>query len=103
MLSHNMGLWEPMHGSKRLVTDTLRNRFGLLGGYTGSDMGNVMQLARNYGFAKDGPTAVRLAMEAGLDQNMGGQYVTYTKGLVESGELSNKTLDRGKQIRRSCR
>ena len=103
MLSHNMGLWEPMHGSKRLVTDTLRNRFGLLGGYTGSDMGNVMQLARNYGFAKDGPTAVRLAMEAGLDQNMGGQYVTYTKGLVQSGELSNKTLDRGKQIRRSCR
>lgn len=24
MLSHNMGLWEPMHGSKKLVTDTLR-------------------------------------------------------------------------------
>ena len=47
MLSHNMALWEPMHGSKRLVTDTLRNRFGLLGGYTGSDMGNVMQLTRN--------------------------------------------------------
>jgi beta-glucosidase len=94
MLSHNMGLWEPMHASKTLVTDTLRNRFGLLGGYTGSDMGNIMQLARNYGFAKDGPTAVRLAMEAGLDQNMGGQYVTYTKGIVESGELSNETLDR---------
>jgi beta-glucosidase len=94
MLSHNMGLWEPMHGNKKLVTDTLRNRFGLLGGYTGSDMGNVMQLARNYGFAKDGPTAVRLAMEAGLDQNMGGQYVTYTKAVVESGELSNATLDR---------
>ena len=74
--------------------ETLRDRFGLLGGYTGSDMGNVMQLGRNYGFAKDGPTAVKLAMEAGLDQNMGGQYVTYTKGLIESGELSNATLDR---------
>jgi beta-glucosidase-like glycosyl hydrolase len=39
MLSHNMALWEPMHASFRLVTETLRNRFGLLGGYTGSDMG----------------------------------------------------------------
>ena len=39
MLSHNMALWEPMHASHRLVTETLRNRFGLLGGYTGSDMG----------------------------------------------------------------
>ena len=70
------------------------NRFGLLGGYTGSDMGNVMQLAMNYGFAKDGPTAVRLAMEAGLDQNMGGQYSTFTKQIVESGELSKETLNR---------
>ena len=83
-----------MHASHRLVTETLRNRFGLLGGYTGSDMGNVMQLTRNYGFASDGPTAVKLAMDAGLDQNMGGQYVTYTKGLVQSGNLSNATLDR---------
>ena len=33
MLSHNMALWEPMHANKRLVTDVLRNRFGLLGGY----------------------------------------------------------------------
>ena len=79
MLSHNMALWQPMHANKRLVTETLRNRFGLLGGYTGSDMGNVMQLSRNYGFAKDGPTAVKLAMEAGLDQNMGGQFVTDTQ------------------------
>jgi hypothetical protein len=38
--------------------------------------GNVEQLSRFYGFAKDGPTGVKLAMEAGLDQNMGGQYVT---------------------------
>ena len=57
-------------------------------------MGNVMQLQRNYGFAKDGPTATRLAMEAGLDQNMGGQYATFTKGLVLSGALSTATLDR---------
>ena len=35
MLSHNMALWTPMHANKRLVTDTLRNRFGLLNGYIG--------------------------------------------------------------------
>ena len=33
MLSHNMALWQPMHGNTRLVTDTLRHRFGLLGGW----------------------------------------------------------------------
>ena len=94
MLSHNMALWEPMHANKRLVTGVLRNRFGLLGGYIGSDMGNVMQLQRNYGFASTGGVATTLAMEAGLDQNMGGEFATQTKPLVLAGTLHNATLDR---------
>lgn len=78
-----------MHANKRLVTEMLRNRFGMLGGYVGSDMENVKQLTTNYQFAKTDETGVKLAMEAGLDQDMGGQYVTYTKGMIESGYLSN--------------
>lgn len=98
MLAHNMALWTPMHANKRLVTDVLRNRFGLLGGYIGSDMGNVNQLGTGtYAMAHDGSEAVKLAMEAGLDQNMGGQYVTFAKGLVygtADESMANATLDR---------
>ena len=67
-------------------------RYGFV--FVCNSTGNVQQLSRFYGFAKDEPTGVKLAMEAGLDQNMGGQYATFTKGLVLGGNLSNETLDR---------
>ena len=57
-------------------------------------MGNVRQLQSMYGFASTGGVATKLSMEAGLDQNMGGEFVTNTKALVLSGALANATLDR---------
>ena len=37
--------WVPCHANKKMLTDTLRDRFGLDGGYIGSDNENVEFLA----------------------------------------------------------
>ena len=45
MASHNMINWVPCHANKKMLTDTLRDRFGLDNGYIGSDNENVDGLA----------------------------------------------------------
>ena len=58
------------------VTDTLRNRFGLLNGYIGSDNSNVEGLAFDYvGFADDANDSAILAMNTGIDQDMPGSLL----------------------------
>ena len=95
MVSHNMALWEPMHANTRLVTDVLRNRFGLRNGYIGSDNGNVEQLATAYQIT-DSDGAVSVAMSAGVDQEMppSGSFCSKSARLAATGALSNLTLDR---------
>jgi len=46
MAAHNMIDWVPCHANKRMLTDTLRNRFGFRNGYIGSDNTNVEGLVR---------------------------------------------------------
>lgn len=95
MVSHNMIDWVPAHANHRMVTDTLRNRFGFLNGYVGSDNSNVEALAFDYvGFADNASDAAVLAMETGIDQDMPGAAFLEADKLVEQGLLSNDTLDR---------
>ena len=54
-----------MHAHKKLLTDMLRNRFGLGDGYIGSDSGDVERLAGGYGIANDSGDASALFMESG--------------------------------------
>lgn len=74
MASHNIALGVPMHANKRLLTDVLRDRFGLGdGGYIGSDADNVYQLSEvssvggggGYGIATGPADATSLWMNAG--------------------------------------
>eukprot|EP01043_Picozoa_sp_COSAG02_P028477 COSAG02_NODE_1727_length_11182_cov_40.189209_5_plen_102_part_00 len=73
MASHNIALGIPMHANKLLLTDVLRDRFGLGGGgYIGSDADNVYQLshmsspgAGGYGIAAGAADATQLWMNAG--------------------------------------
>jgi len=52
-----------------MLTDTLRNRFGLHNGYIGSDNTNVEGLSGYFrGFASNDSDAAVIAMEAGVDQ-----------------------------------
>ena len=74
MASHNIALGVPMHANKALLSDVLRDRFGLGdGGYIGSDADNVYQLSEvasdagggGYGIATGPADATQLWMNAG--------------------------------------
>lgn len=75
MASHNIALGVPMHANKALLSDVLRDRFGLGdGGYIGSDADNVYQLSEvasgvgsggGYGIATGAADATQLWMSAG--------------------------------------
>ena len=74
MASHNIALGVPMHANKALLSDVLRDRFGLGdGGYIGSDADNVYQLSEvasgvgggGYGIATGAADATQLWMNAG--------------------------------------
>ena len=97
MASHNMLLSEPMHGSKHFLTDVLRHRFGLGGGYIGSDSGNVKDLLDKYGVASSAEDAVGLWLNSGgdqaMDQLLESKLLNVTT-LIERGLLSRAALDR---------
>ena len=58
MASHNMIDWVPVHGSRRMLTDVLREQFGFAGGYIGSDNTNVEGLSSYFaGFADNASDA----------------------------------------------
>jgi beta-glucosidase len=66
MASHNMIDWIPCHANKKMLTDTLRDRFGLDDGYIGSDNANVEFLQHGYQeFANNASDAAAMALDAG--------------------------------------
>jgi beta-glucosidase-like glycosyl hydrolase len=66
MASHNMIDWIPCHANKKMLTDTLRDRFGLDDGYIGSDNANVEFLQHGYqAFADNASDAAAMALDAG--------------------------------------
>jgi len=95
MAAHNMIDWLPCHANKRMLTDVLRNRFGMRDGYIGSDCGNVEALFGSYtGFAESNTDAAVLAMEAGMDIDMCGPTFEALDEAVLAGTIANATLDR---------
>ena len=107
MVSHNVIDSTPMHGNKHMLTDVLRNRFGLSNGYIGSDSGNVYANAV-YGVAADAADASVLWLTSGGDQAMldmclGAPNATWsadadspcnTARLVNMSLLAQSVLDR---------
>lgn len=82
----------PTTGSKKYLTDILRGKLGFKG-FVVSDWGAVEQLEKQ-GFAKDRADCAKLALNAGLDLNMCDKcYIENLEVLVESGEVSEKTID----------
>ena len=94
MASHNMLQSEPLHASHHWLTDVLRHRFGLGGGYIGSDNGNVGDLYSKYGVAASAADASALWLESGGDQAMSGLPENNVSALLEAGLLSKAALDR---------
>lgn len=90
MASYNSWNGEKVHGSRRLLTDVLRNDFGF-NGMILSDWGAIYQLP---GSESD---QTRQAIDAGIDVNMVPDdyrsFIATMRSLVESGALSEGRID----------
>jgi len=83
----------PASANRRLLTAILRDEWGFEG-FVVSDALSAEEVV-NHGFAADERAATLLALQAGLDMNMGsGMYLRHVPDLVASGALTMGVLDR---------
>jgi len=83
----------PVHASRWLLTDILRKEWGFKG-YVFSDYTAISMLQNFHHTAKTKKEAARQALTAGVDLEAPGQYAYgELKGLVESGEINEETLN----------
>jgi beta-glucosidase len=97
MVSHQE-LWGiPNHASTRLLTDIWRNRFNASDSFIASDAYDVRQII-SFGLALNCTQAATLAVNAGLDQDLGNAcFGNTTDGLmaaVQQGLVAESTIDR---------
>ena len=93
----------PVHASRALLTDLLRERMGF-DGLVLTDWGDVAKLVQMHRVAETERQAARLAVEAGVDMSMTAmdtRFCTDVADLVRTGELSEARLD--ESVRRILR
>ncbi|MBN9062990.1 MAG: glycoside hydrolase family 3 C-terminal domain-containing protein [Rhizobiales bacterium] len=82
----------PATGSRALLTDLLRKRYGFRG-FVVSDFDSIGELTL-HGIAKDRAEAARKALLAGVDMDMfGGAYMETLPGEVRAGRIPTRVLD----------
>ena len=87
----------PAHANAHLMEEILRDEWGF-DGFVVSDYTGILEMI-NHGYAADLSDAARLSMNAGLDMDMmSAAYMLHLKQLIESGKVSEATLD--KAVRR---
>jgi beta-glucosidase len=90
MISFNSVRGQPMHGSRRLVTDLLKGELGFTG-FTVSDWNGIDKIPGDY------RTKVETAVNAGLDMFMEPQryreFVTTLRALVNEGRVPMGRID----------
>jgi len=85
----------PVHASKALLTDLLRNELGFKGVIL-TDWADIMQLIGQHHVAHDEREATKMALVAGIDMSMTASTTTFctvTKDLVLSGDLPLSLID----------
>jgi len=94
MPSYNSTNGEPMHGSRRFLTDLLRGELGF-DGHTVSDWGGVRHLHEDHHVTEDWRESVYRSREAGLTVASVGTtgHVDHLVDLVAAGDLDESTLD----------
>jgi beta-glucosidase len=86
----------PVHGSKELLTDTLRGKLGF-DGLVVSDWEDVKRLHTRHQVAETPREAVRMGVEAGIDMSMvphDFSFAEHLVSLVKDGEVSEERIDR---------
>ncbi|HNT34244.1 MAG TPA: glycoside hydrolase family 3 N-terminal domain-containing protein, partial [bacterium] len=81
----------PCNASHELLTEILRDEWGF-DGYVIEDMGAIGLLEKTHSVAKDYEDAVRLAVQAGVDQSFGGSVSEQVLNLVRQGKLSESVV-----------
>uniref|UniRef100_A0A7D5GV66 beta-glucosidase n=2 Tax=Natrinema halophilum TaxID=1699371 RepID=A0A7D5GV66_9EURY len=85
---------EPAHGSRRYLTELLRERLGFDGAIV-SDWGGIDHLHEDHRVTASQRDSARTAIDAGLDLISIGrdEYTAHIRDLVEAGELSERRID----------
>ena len=82
----------PATANKHLMEEILRGEWGFQG-FVVTDYTGINEMVC-HGYAADEEDAGRLAVNAGIDMDMqSASYMNYLKGLVESGQVKEKTID----------
>lgn len=83
----------PCTSSKFLLTDVLRDEWKFRG-FTVSDLGSIEGIRGSHRVARDHEEAAILALEAGLDVDLGGNAYKLLVGATKAGKVSEKVIDR---------
>jgi len=92
MTSYNTIDGVPSTCNKDLLTGVLRNKWNFKG-FVVSDLESIDGIAGSHHVAKDKQQAGEMALEAGVDVDLGANCFSLLKESVESGRLSMKTID----------
>jgi len=93
MTSYNSIDGIPSTCSRELLTGVLRERWGF-GGFVVSDLESVDGICNTHHLAKDLREAAEMALEAGVDVDLGAHCFSLLTESVESGRVRMETLDR---------
>lgn len=95
MAAQNMVNGRPMHANKRLLTNILRDEWGVKDVLIESDGGDCIG-ALNYGFhmVATQEEAAIVSLEAGMDMDLGGETMKTLVDAVKKGRTSISNVDR---------
>ncbi|MGJ1283600.1 glycoside hydrolase family 3 N-terminal domain-containing protein [Sphingobacterium spiritivorum] len=82
----------PCSSNKFLLTDILRKEWNF-NGFTVSDLGSIEGIKGSHRVAKDHKQAAILAIEAGLDADLGGNAYARLIEAVKQGEVQENSID----------
>ncbi|EFK56466.1 glycoside hydrolase family 3 N-terminal domain-containing protein [Sphingobacterium spiritivorum] len=82
----------PCSSNKFLLTDILRKEWSF-NGFTVSDLGSIEGIKGSHRVAKDHKQAAILAIEAGLDADLGGNAYVRLIEAVKQGEVQENSID----------
>ncbi|MCT9098283.1 glycoside hydrolase family 3 N-terminal domain-containing protein [Haloarchaeobius sp. HME9146] len=94
MPSYNSINGEPSHGSRRWLTDVLRDEFGF-DGYVASDWNGINMLHDDHRVATTSKDAIHQSFDAGVDVHSLGEvdHIEHIADLVESGVITEDAVD----------